>query len=109
MHMMFMLHPLIHVLMVAVLAFFVLFAASKAEGFVSLLGTVLGWVILLGAAAMLVLGIVCHLTDKCPMEHGDKKVMMWESDGNGPPPAGMMAAPAPQTAPAQPAASPPKP
>jgi hypothetical protein len=107
MHMMFM-HPLIHLLMIGVLAFFVLFAASKADGFVALLGTVLGWILLLGAAAMVVLGLLCHLTSKCPMDHmhGDH-MMMWHDDGNGPPlpPPGMVA---PQPAPATPP-PPPKP
>ena len=38
-----MFHLVAHVTLVLVLAFFVLFAAGKAEGFAKLLGTVLGW------------------------------------------------------------------
>ncbi len=101
MHMMF-IHPLVHVLMVAVLAFFVLFAASKAEGFVALLGTVLGWILLLGAVAIVAAGLLCHFTSKCPVDHmhGDR-MTMWHDDGDSPSPPGM--------APAQPAPAAPKP
>ncbi len=42
-----------HVLLVAVFAFFVLFAASKAEGFVKILGNVLGYLLLIAAVLMI--------------------------------------------------------
>jgi len=44
-----------HVIVLAVVAFFVLFAASKADGFVKILGNVLGYLFLILA----VLSIVC--------------------------------------------------
>jgi len=47
-----------HVLVMAVVAFFVLFAASKAGGFVKILGNVLGYLLLILA----VLSIVCVAT-----------------------------------------------
>jgi hypothetical protein len=53
-------HPFIfmdvvhHVILIAVLAFFVLFAASKADGFVKILGNVLGYLILICAVVWLV-------------------------------------------------------
>jgi len=43
-----------HIIVVAVLAFFVLFAAGKADGFVKLLGNVLGWLLLILAVLMIV-------------------------------------------------------
>ncbi|MDE2135149.1 MAG: hypothetical protein KGJ49_11195 [Alphaproteobacteria bacterium] len=42
-----------HVLLVAVFAFFVLFAASKADGFVKILGNVLGYLLLIAAVLMI--------------------------------------------------------
>jgi hypothetical protein len=43
-----------HVLVVAVVAFFVLFAASKADGFVKILGNVLGYLLLILAVLWIV-------------------------------------------------------
>ena len=43
-----------HALVVVVVAFFVLFAASKADGFVKLLGNVLGYLLLLLAVLLVV-------------------------------------------------------
>jgi hypothetical protein len=42
-----------HLILVAVLAFFVLFAASKADGFVKILGNVLGYLLLIAAVLCL--------------------------------------------------------
>ena len=52
-HHFFLLHTLAHITLGATLGFFVLFAASKAEGFVSLLGKILGiWLLLLAVAGL---------------------------------------------------------
>lgn len=46
-----------HVILLAVVAFFVLFAASRASGFVKILGNVLGYLLLVFS----VLVLVCHV------------------------------------------------
>ena len=93
----------LHTLIIAVLAFFVLFAASKADGFVRLLGNVLGWILLIAALLGLVFGILHVMTGKGPMMEGDGShwMMRWEHGAaSAPQPPG-----APQqAAPAQPAA-----
>ena len=43
-----------HFLIVAVVAFFVLFAAGKSDGFVKILGNVLGYLLLIAAVLMIV-------------------------------------------------------
>ncbi|MBU6297119.1 MAG: hypothetical protein KGJ79_12760 [Alphaproteobacteria bacterium] len=43
-----------HVIVLALMAFFVLFAASKAEGFVKVLGQVLGYLLLIAALLWIV-------------------------------------------------------
>ncbi len=96
----------LHTLIVAVLAFFILFAASKADGFVRLLGNILGWILLIAALLGLVFGIVHVVTGKGPMmmEGGPRWMMHWEHGApppSAPPPAAMQ-----QTAPAQPATPP---
>jgi hypothetical protein len=94
-----------HTLIVAVLAFFVLFAASKSDGFVRLLGNVLGWILLIAAVLGLVVGIFHVMTGKGPlMEGGSRWMMHWEH--GTPPPGAPPPAAAPQTTPAQPAAPP---
>ncbi len=47
MHPFFFIGAIHHAVLLAVLAFFVLFAASKADGFVKLLGNVLGYLLLI--------------------------------------------------------------
>jgi|SRR5580693_8149106 hypothetical protein len=90
----------LHTLIVAVLAFFVLFAASKADGFVRLLGNILGWIILAAAVLGLAAGIFHVVTGKGPMMDGDQHMMMlWHHGDHGP----MMGPPPSQPAPAQPA------
>jgi hypothetical protein len=98
----------LHTLIVAVLAFFVLFAASKADGFVRLLGNVLGWILLIAAVLGLVFGIVHVMSGKEPMMgDGSHWMMRWEH--GAPPPGAPPSAAAPQSAPAQPATpAPPK-
>ena len=98
----------LHTLIVAVLAFFVLFAASKADGFVRLLGNVLGWILLIAAVLSLVFGIFHVMTGKGPMMEGGGPHWMMHWEHGAPPPA--MAPPpaaAPQT-PAPPATPTPK-
>ena len=100
-----------HTLIVAVLAFFILFAASKSDGFVRLLGNVLGWLLLIAAVLGLVAGIFHLMTGKPMMMEGERGphwMMHWEHGAptGAPPPAA-----APQTVPpAQPTtpATPPK-
>jgi hypothetical protein len=96
----------LHTLVVAVLAFFVLFAAIKADGFVKLLGTLLGWILLLGAVLGLAAGLYGAATGHHPdwMEHGHDMMMKWHDEGREggggvpapttPPPAAKAAAPA---------------
>jgi hypothetical protein len=43
-----------HAIVAALVAFFVLFAAGKADGFVKILGNVLGWLVLIIAVLWLV-------------------------------------------------------
>jgi hypothetical protein len=98
---------LLHLTVLGVIAFFILFAASKAEGFVALLGRLLGYWILLLALAGLVFGVFHAVTGKPVMGGG---WMMhhrgWHHEGPPgtwdepvPPPAG---APAPEKQPAAP-------
>jgi len=74
-----------HTLIVAVIAFFVLFAASKADGFVRLLGTVLGWIILIVAVLSLLAGIYHLATGKGPMM-GDHWMMRMQTGPETPAP-----------------------
>ena len=93
-----------HTLIVAVVAFFILFAASKADGFVRLLGNILGWIILVLGLLGFALGIVHVATGRGPdMGHDHWMMMHWDHDRDGPP--APMAAPAEPNAPA-PAAPP---
>jgi hypothetical protein len=69
-------HPILfmaihHAVVVAVVAFFVLFAASKADGFVKLLGNVLGYLLLIVAVLLVVFGFVAPMMGwhPWPMEH----------------------------------------
>ncbi len=102
----FMMGAVLHTIVVAVVAFFVLFAASKADGFVRLLGVVLGWILLLGAAAGLIFGIYCGATGHQPPWDGHPGWMMrWHNGAAGGPPAAPQP-PAQVTPPAQP--TPPK-
>lgn len=88
---------ILHATALAVLGFFVLFAAGKAEGIVRLVGMLLGWWLWILA----VLAIVCAVA--CPMM-GDKGNAMMDHWGHGgwmhpmgPPPAATPPAPAPAT------------
>lgn len=100
------LHTVLHATVIAVIAFFILFAASKAEGFVGLLGRLLGYWVLLIAIAALAGGIYFGLNGKPPGEmwHGHPGWMHhWGPGGpmmQPPPPPG--AVPAPAAPPAKP-------
>lgn len=83
-----------HTLIVAVIAFFVLLAASKADGFVRLLGNVLGWIILILAVLSLAVGVYHMATGKGPM--GDRWIMHMQSEGENPGPAQTTQPPKPQ-------------
>lgn len=52
-----MFHIVAHITVLLILAFFVLFAAERAQGFVKLLGTVLGWWLVI-VAVVIVVGCV---------------------------------------------------
>lgn len=56
----------LHVTVFATLAFFVLFAASKSDGFVALLGRLLGYWFLLLAILGLVMAVMFHLSGGKP-------------------------------------------
>jgi len=68
----------LHTLVIAVLAFFVLFAASKADGFVRLLGNVLGWILLIAAVLGLAVGIVHVVSGKPMMDDGQRWMMHFD-------------------------------
>jgi hypothetical protein len=88
----------LHATVLGVIAFFILFAAGKAEGFTALLGRLLGYWVLLLAIAGLVAGIYFGMSGKRPdMMMGSHPGWMhhW-----GPPPDGPMMQPAPAPAPA---------
>jgi polyferredoxin len=92
--MMMLAHAVAHATVVAVIGFFVLFAAGKADGIVKLVGMLLGWWIWIIAVGLIVCAVVCP-----------GKAMGWMHDrmgmhGDAPPPPAM-------AAPAKPDASPP--
>ena len=84
--MMMLLHAVLHATVVAVIGFFVLFAAGRADGIVKLVGMLLGWWIWIVAVGLIVCAVVCP--GKGPGWMHDR--MGWH---DAPPPA--MAAPAP--------------
>ena len=94
MHNFFLPGALLHVLAIAVAAFFILFAASKAEGFVRFLGNLLGWILLLGAILVLAAALYTMTTGQHPpwfdrfhggeMMHGNEQP---ESQPPGAPPS----------------------
>jgi hypothetical protein len=91
----------LHATVLGIISFFILFAASKAEGFTAVLGKLLGsWVLLL-AVLGLACGIYFGVTGKGPMG-GPGWMHHW-----GPPPGPMMQPPPPPaTTPAPPATTP---
>ncbi len=102
----------LHATALGVLAFFILFAASKAEGFVKLLGNILGiWVLLIAVCAV-VFG-VWHAIHGGPDRDVDRMhhswFMMWHDHGPMGPPPGVPQANAPAAAPAAPAPAAPAP
>jgi hypothetical protein len=88
---------IMHVTLMLIVAFFILFAAQKAEGFVALLGNVLGIWVVIGAILLILsffmpgrFGMMGPMHDR--MAHGP-----WMHHWGEPPPA-----PAPPAQPAQP-------
>ena len=110
MHGFFLVHAVIHLLACLTVAFFILFAASKADGLVRLFGNVLGIVFILIGIAGVVLGVIHH-GDKDTDWHGRMHGWgpPWMMQGGPQQPAAPNAAPAPATpttpAPATPAPS----
>ena len=96
----FIIGAVLHATVLGVIAFFVLFAAGKAEGFVSLLGRLLGFWLLLLAILSIAAGAYFHLKGGKPDEmgwmHGHGWMHHWgPPDGAPPPPAQPAATPAP--------------
>ncbi len=85
---------ILHATVLGVISFFVLFAASKADGFVALLGRLLGYWLLLLAILGLACGIYGGVTGKNPMPMDDHPGWMhhW---GPPPPDGGPASAPPP--------------
>lgn len=111
----FLMHAVMHLMAALILSFFILFAASKADGIVKLFGNVLGILILVLAIAGVVLGAL-HMHDHKDMMGGDRMhgwgpPWMHHDDGDESPaqatPPATPAQPA-TPAPAQPAPATPK-
>jgi hypothetical protein len=106
-----MIHLVAHVALLLILAFFILFAASKAEGFVKLLGTVLGYGLLLVAVVAIAACVTRPMFGGKPFGmdmHGSWMHHGWTHPDQPPAPATAPAsapapAPAPAAAPAKPA------
>jgi len=102
-----MLHfQIMHVAMILIVAFFIFFAAQKADGLVSLFGNVLGALLLLGAAlhivAMFMPGVLGMKPD---MMHDGMMRGHWMHHMDAP--ATATPAPAAAPAPAKPSLAPP--
>jgi len=50
----------VHATFIAVVGFFVLFAAGKSSGIVRMVGTILGWWLWILAVLAIVCGVLCH-------------------------------------------------
>jgi branched-subunit amino acid transport protein AzlD len=87
MHPLFFFGAIHHVLVVAVVAFFVLFAASKAEGFVKSLGKVLGYLLLIFAVLLIVCAAFAPTFDGRTGFGATHWGMSWGYHMQGPPPA----------------------
>jgi hypothetical protein len=101
-----MIHVMAHVVLLLILAFFVLFAASKADGFVKLLGMLLGYGLLLVAILVVVGCVTRPMFGGKPFGmdmHGGWMHHGWMHADQPPVPA---TAPAPPTVPAPPPAPP---
>ena len=99
----------LHGTVLGIIAFFVLFAAGKAEGFTALLGRVLGYWVLLLAVLGVLCGVYAGVTGKSMMPpdgmHGGPGWMHhWDHGPMMQPPP-----PPPAAAPAMPAPAPKKP
>jgi hypothetical protein len=103
-------HAILHATVAGVIGFFVLFAASKAEGIVKFVGTVLGWWLWIIAVLSIVCVFVCPMMgDKMGDHWGMHGSWMHSSSNSAPAPAATAVAPAkPENAPAAPAGTAPK-
>jgi hypothetical protein len=85
-----MLHfQIMHVVMILIVAFFIFFAAQKADGLVSLFGNILGALLLIGAALHIAAIFVPGFMGMKPGMHGP-----WMHRGMTPPPVAAPAQPA---------------
>ncbi len=84
---------LLHATVLGIIAFFILFAAQKAEGVVTMLGRILGlWVLLLAILA-LVIGVGSFVTGKPMMGMDGPGWMHHRWEHMGPPPWDRQGAP----------------
>ena len=97
-------HLIIHVTMLLIVAFFILVVAQKAEGFVSLLGNILGaWVVIAAVLHIVAFFMPGMMDMKAPgMMHGGMMHEHWMHECGGKP-DGLAPQPAPAAAPAKPA------
>jgi hypothetical protein len=101
-----MLHfQIMHVVVILIVAFFVFFAAQKADGLVSLFGNLLGALLLVGAALHIAAIFVPGLAMKHGMGHDGMMGGRWHHCEVQP--AAATAAPAAAPAPAKPSLAPP--
>jgi len=94
----------LHATVIAIIAFFVLYAAGRSEGFTALLGRLLGYWVLLIAILALVGGIYCGMSGKGPADMMRGHPAWMHHWGPPPPEAAPPAAATP--APAKPPAKP---
>jgi len=100
---------IVHVAMLLIVAFFIFFAAQKADGFVSLFGNILGALLVIGAVLHIVaLFVPGFLGMKPGMMHDGMMRDRWMHHDNAATPAPMAAPAKPAPAPAAPAPSAPK-
>lgn len=74
-----------HALLVAVLSFFILFAASKADGFVQILGKVLGYLLLLAAVLLIVWSVAAPMMGWHDFMMHHDMMHPWNQHPQGPP------------------------
>src|SRR5271156_2311273 len=95
---------IMHIAALLIVAFFIFFAAQKADGFVSLFGNILGVLLVLGAVVHIVGMFVPGMAMKMEMRGDDMTRGHWmhheDAGGGGGVPSPMMVAPAKPAAPA---------
>jgi hypothetical protein len=75
-----------HALIVAIVSFFILFAASKAGGFVQIFGNVLGYLLLLLAVLLIVWSVAAPLLGWHGFYPHHDMMHPWNQPQQGPPP-----------------------